>query len=41
MQQNSGIDVDDIEFDIGLESSIRKEGGEREVFSSGCNVYDS
>jgi hypothetical protein len=41
MNQNSGVDVDDIEFEIGLESSIRKEGGEREILSSGCNVYES
>lgn len=41
MKQNSGVDVDEIEFEIGLESSVRKEGGEREILSSGCNVYES
>jgi hypothetical protein len=41
MKQSSGVDVDEIEFEIGLESSIRKEGGEREISSSGCNIYES
>jgi hypothetical protein len=41
MKPSTGLDVDEIEFEIGLESSIRKEGGELEEISSGCNIFDS
>ena len=42
MKQSRGIEIAEIEFEIGVESSLRKEGGEFESCGgSDCNIQDS
>lgn len=41
MKPEAAVKIEDIEFELGEEGSVKKEGGEREIESSGCDIYDS